>query len=93
LQWLSHQQPDYLVSYPSNLAALAELSIANPIPLNNLRSVSTLGEVLTPKHRELFRQAWNVEAHDVYSSEEVGFIAVQCPTGEHYHAQSEHVIV
>lgn len=93
LQWLVHQQPDYLLSYPSNLAALAEACIASPIKLQNLRCVSTLGEVLTSKHRELFRQAWNVEAHDVYSSEEVGFMAVQCPTGEHYHIQSEHVIV
>ncbi len=93
LQWLAHQQPDYLLSYPSNLAALAEACIASPIKLNNLRSLSTLGEVLTPRHRQLFRQAWGVEVNDVYSAEEVGFMAVQCPTGEHYHVQSEHVIV
>lgn len=93
LQWLVQQQPDYLVSYPSNLAALAELSIATSTRLKGLRSISTLGEILTSKHRELFRQAWGVEAHDIYSSEEIGFMAVQCPTGEHYHVQSEHALL
>jgi phenylacetate-CoA ligase len=93
LQWLERQQPDYLLSYPSNLASLAEACITNPIQLKNLRSISTLGEILTPKHRQLFRQVWGVETHDVYSAEEVGFMAVQCPTGEHYHVQSEHVII
>src|SRR5690606_24093824 len=93
MQWLVQQQPDYLVSYPSNLAALAEVFSANSIKLNNRRSISTLGEVLTPRHREVFGQAWGVEVHDIYSSEQMGFMAVQCPTAEHYHVQSEHIIL
>jgi len=93
LAWLVKQQPDYLVSYPSNLAALAEASIASGTELKSLRSISTLGEILTPAYRELFRKAWGVEAHDIYSSEEIGFMAVQCPTAEHYHVQSEHVLL
>lgn len=93
MQWLTQQQPDYLVSYPSNLAALAEISITNNLKLKSLRSISTLGEILTPRHRQLFRDAWGVEAHDIYSSEEIGFMAVQCPTGEHYHVQSEHALL
>jgi phenylacetate-CoA ligase len=93
MQWMVQQQPDYLVSYPSNLAALAELFIENSIKLKSLRSISTLGEILTPRHRELFREAWGMEVHDIYSSEEMGFMAVQCPTAEHYHVQSEHIIL
>jgi phenylacetate-CoA ligase len=93
LQWLIHHRPDYLVSYPSNLAALAELFIATGTKLPNLRNVSTLGEIISPTHRQLFREAWDVEASDIYSSEELGFMAVQCPIGEHYHIQSEHVLL
>jgi len=30
---------------------------------------------------------------DIYSTREVGYIALQCPNHEHYHIQSEHVFV
>ena len=30
---------------------------------------------------------------DVYSSDEVGYIALQCPETEHYHVQSEALLV
>ena len=34
-----------------------------------------------------------VNIADMYSSEEVGYIALQCPKGEHYHVQSESLFV
>jgi phenylacetate-CoA ligase len=52
-----------------------------------------LGEVLTPEMRELCRDAWAVPVTDVYSAEEVGYIALQCPLHEHYHLLEEGVLV
>ncbi|HEY6241431.1 MAG TPA: AMP-binding protein [Burkholderiales bacterium] len=93
LQWLEGQQPSYLVTYPSNLAELVKRSRARGIRFPGLREARTLGELLTPEVRELCRRAWGIPVIDMYSAEEVGYIALQCPLHEHYHVQSEGVLV
>ncbi|MDP2241830.1 MAG: hypothetical protein Q8K18_16955 [Burkholderiales bacterium] len=93
LRWLAQQQPAYLLSYPSNIAGLARQSLARGIRFPGLREVRTIGEVLTPETRALCRQAWDVPVTDAYSADEVGYIALQCPVHEHYHVQSEGLLV
>src|SRR3970282_1475490 len=84
---------DYLLSHPSNLAELAKLSLAQNVRFPRLREVRTSGELLTQEVRDLCRQAWDVPVTDMYSANEVGYIALQCPQHEHYHVQPEDVIV
>jgi len=43
--------------------------------------------------RRLVRKVFEVPVTDFYSSQELGYIALQCPGHEHYHVQSESVIV
>ena len=93
LSWLKKEQPEYLVAYPSNLAALAEACLAKNIKLTKLKGISSLGEKLMPTQRELCNRAWGVAIQDTYSAEEAGYMAIQCPTGEHYHVQAEHVLL
>ena len=93
LEWLRQQQPDYLLSHPSNLAELAKLSLAGGISFPRLREVRTSGELLTQSVRDLCREAWDVPVSDMYSANEVGYIALQCPQHEHYHVQAEDVMV
>lgn len=93
LRWLQAQQPDYLLSHPSNLAALAERSIATGARLLSLREIRTSGEVLSPEVRDLCRAAWGVPVVDMYSTNEVGYIALQCPEHHHYHAMAEGLLV
>jgi len=93
LQWLEQEQPDYIITYPTNAAELARLAIARSVQLPRLRQVRTLGEALPQDLRALVRRAWNVGVADIYSTEETGYIALQCPAHEHYHVQSEGVIV
>jgi phenylacetate-CoA ligase len=85
--------PDYLMTHPTNLRALAAESLAQRAPLPALRQVITFGEALPPALRALVRDAWGVELKDVYSAEEVGYIALQCPEHPHYHVQSENLLV
>ena len=92
-RWLERQQPDFLMSYPSNIAELARTSIELNASIPKLREVRTFGEVLTPDIRELCRKAWDVPVTDSYSSQEIGYIALQCPKHNHYHVQSECVLV
>lgn len=58
-----------------------------------LREVWTIGESLPTHLRAIVREAWGVEIVDVYSSQEFGYIALQCPVSGDYHVQSESVLV
>jgi phenylacetate-CoA ligase len=39
------------------------------------------------------REAWDVPLTDLYSASETGYLALQCPRHEHYHVQSESVLL
>lgn len=93
LRWLQTQQPDYLLTYPSNVAELAKTSMARRTPIPRLREVRTFGEILTPEVRELCRKAWNAPVTDAYSSDEAGYLALQCPESGQYHVMSESALV
>jgi len=91
--WLARNNPEYILTYPSNLEALARYCMENTVKLPALREVRTLGEIVTGSLRELCREVWDVRLVDVYSSKEFGYIALQCPEHAHYHVQSESVLV
>ena len=58
-QWLARQDPDYLLSYPSNLLALARYCKQRQIALPHLEQVETMGEVVNADVREAVRDAWD----------------------------------
>jgi len=87
--WLLRHRPGYLLTYPSNLALLAEVL---PEPWPGLRAVMTLGENVSDDLRDLIRTRWGVPIFDQYSSEELGTIAAQCEKGA-YHVVSEGAVV
>jgi phenylacetate-CoA ligase len=91
--WLERESPDYLLTFPSNAAELARTCLRKGIALSALKEVRTMGEALDPATRDFCREAWNAPVTDLYSAEEVGYIALQCPVHEHYHVQSEHALV
>lgn len=92
-EWLLRQDPDYLVTYPSNLAALVHHCEERGMVPGNLRGVRTMSEILYPEVREACRRVWGVPVTDAYSTEEVGHIAFQCPESENLHVQAETVLV
>ncbi|MDJ0893710.1 MAG: phenylacetate--CoA ligase family protein [Alphaproteobacteria bacterium] len=91
LAWLQKVQPSYLMTFPSNLAELARLSLKDGVRIDSLDHVRTQGETVKPDHRAIVREAWGVDLYDVYSSEEVGYMALQAHEAEHYFVQSEAV--
>ena len=90
-QWLVAQDPEYLLSYPSNVQALADHFQATGATLPRLREVWTYGEALRPELRPASARAWGVRVVDMYSSQELGYLALQCPRAHTYHVQSESV--
>ncbi|HLF58648.1 MAG TPA: AMP-binding protein [Alphaproteobacteria bacterium] len=93
IEWLQRENPEYLITYPSNLMALLVHCRERKIEFPNLRCVETLSEVLHPDVRKACREVWGVKVVDMYSTQEVGYIALQCPEHEHYHIQSENALV
>lgn len=93
LEWLQRLRPSYLLTYPSNASALAAAALDRKLEMHRLREVRTMGELLTPEIRQACHDAWGTPLVDLYSAEEVGYVALQCPDSEHYHVQSEALLV
>lgn len=93
LEWLLREKPDYLISFPSNLTALAGYCLQAGLAIPSLKQVLTLGETVGETVRRVVRQAWDVSVVDSYSCEEAGYLAIQCPDHEVYHVQSENVLL
>lgn len=91
--WLRSLNPRYLMTTPSTLRALAEIALKGDLPLPDLVEARTVGETVTQSLRDLVKHAWGAKLTDVYSTSEVGLLALQCPTTAHYHVQSEWAIV
>jgi phenylacetate-CoA ligase len=91
--WLLREKPGYLLTYPSNLLALAQHFRTQGLRLGGLQGVDTLSEICTPETRRWCREVFGVGLADIYSAREVGYMALQCPDHEHYHVQSESVLI
>ena len=92
-EWLQRVQPDILLTYPSALRDLLLYCKDKGIAFPQLREVRTLSELLPPETRELCREVWGLKIVDMYSTQETGYLAFQCPDHEHYHVQGEAVLL
>lgn len=93
LRWLQKVDPDILLTYPANLDALLTRLHQEGIALPRLREVRTVSGTVTAALRERCQQVLGVPLTDLYSAQEVGVIALQCPDSGLLHVQSEHVQV
>ena len=93
LDWLRREKPKYLLTYPSNIEHLARVMEERGIENESLHDIGTFGEAVTPEQRELVRRVFGVPIIDMYSSMEMGMITIQCPHHDHYHIQSENVLM
>ena len=87
-------QATSVVIYPSNLSALLDEADARGADLSSIRCWRTLGETLSPDLIERVALRGKASVFDCYSSEEMGYLAIMCPSGSGlYHVMSETVIV
>lgn len=92
-EWLAQLNPGYLLTYPTNLAELLRVAEEGRLPLPELRGIRTIGETLPESVRSQCLRLFGVPVTDLYSSQELGIVALQCPTSGLYHIQSENVLV
>ena len=93
LAWLQELQPQYLTTYPSNLQNLLDHCSENSTDLPSVRAVTTMSEALDPETRETCASLLDIPVHDIYSAQEAGIVALQCPTGDGYHVMAESVLM
>jgi phenylacetate-CoA ligase len=88
-RWIDRHAPDYLLTYPSNLAALLDHYAVHGLPPPAVREVRTVGEIVSADLRAACRGQWHAPIVDTYSSQEVGCVALQCPLSGALHVQAE----
>ena len=89
--WITRSRPAYILSLPNIVKRLAPYCIENGITFPFLKEIAVHGEMCGDLMREQCMEAWNTPVHDMYTSREVGYMALQCPRHNHYHVQSEGV--
>lgn len=94
VHWITRERPPYILSYPTNLHALALRCAETGLRMPWLKSLITFSEALSPGQRTAIEGWFGVPVEDMYSAAEVSMIAVQCPdVPENYHVQSENVLM
>jgi phenylacetate-CoA ligase len=88
-EWIARIQPEYVLTMPNVVKRLAPMCLEQGIEFPGLKEIHVIGEMCGELLRQLTYEAWQVPLHDVYSSREVGYMALQCPVNGHYHIQGE----
>ena len=91
--WVEDFSPSFLVIYPSALAALTWHCRRRGIRLPDLEQILTIGETLSSRVRADAAAVFGVTVVDLYSSQEFGHIALECPVSGLYHVMAESVLV
>lgn len=86
-------EPTSLIIYPSNLEAILVEMEVRGCQLPSLKRVRTLGETLSDDLRKRAKRQLGARVSDCYTSEEFGYVALQCPESELYHIMAESLIV
>jgi phenylacetate-CoA ligase len=92
-EWLSRMKPSYLQTYPSIVRAFASRAQKEGRGPCALKGITTVGETVDADLRDEARRYLGAEVFDIYSAEEIGILAIQCPECRRYHAQDEALIV
>jgi phenylacetate-CoA ligase len=93
LEWLRRVDPNYLLSFPSNLEFLSGLIMQEGVRLPGLRAIQAISETLSDEARQRIERAFGVPVSNTYSCSEAGYVASPCPDGPGFHVHAENVIV
>ncbi len=93
IEWLVGQDPAYLLTLAASLLELAREMQSRGVRLARLREARTYGETLRPEARAECEALLGVKVVDMYTCQEAGYLALQCPAHDHYHVQGESAIV
>jgi phenylacetate-CoA ligase len=93
LERLAEFRPDHLLVYPNILAEMVRYGEERGRAPPRIRYIRTTGETLSPELREAAAAHFEASVEDCYSSQELGYMALQCPDSGLYHVMAESVLV
>lgn len=93
IEWLLRHPAPYLMTLPSNAMALAYAVSPEVARVLDLEIIFSISETVLPGARELIASKLGAKLVGIYSCEEVGYIATECPARAHYHICSEMTFV
>jgi len=91
-EYLKQANPDMLTTHAGVLAALCSIWEQEGYTLN-LKHIKNVGETLHPDTRERVKRITGVDMEDVYSSNEVNCISLECPGTGLQHTMTDILIV
>jgi phenylacetate-CoA ligase len=87
------ERPGYLLGHPSALSGLIDQCERRGVKPEGLLQLRAIGEMVPDDLGERSQRLWGTPLVDVYSCQEAGYLAVQCPDHPHLHVQSENVLL
>jgi phenylacetate-CoA ligase len=83
-----------LSSLPNDIEIIARKNLRlRPRDRLKLKVIVCFGQGATEEQRALFLYSFDAKTIEIYSSKEAGLMACQCTTGNHYHINSELVLL
>ncbi len=93
IEWLLRKKVPYLATTASNAMALAYAVKPDQAREIGIEIVFAIAETVLPRTRELVAERLGAKTAAIYSCEEIGFIATQCPDEPCYHVVAENAFV
>jgi phenylacetate-CoA ligase len=93
LEWLLRRKCPYLMTLPSNAMALAYAATPAQARDLGIEIIFSISETVVSGARELIAERLRARLVGIYSCEEVGYIATECPAAPHYHTVTENALV
>jgi phenylacetate-CoA ligase len=93
LEWLLRKKAPCLMTSPSNAMALAYTATPDQARELAIEIVFAIAETVLPRQRQIVAERLGALTAGVYSCQEVGFIAAECPDEPCYHIVAENVLV
>jgi phenylacetate-CoA ligase len=93
LAWLLSKKAPYLMTSPSNAAALAYLATPEQARELAIELVFGIAETVLPSQREVVADRFGAGIAGIYSCQELGVIATECAQEPCYHVVAENAVV
>ena len=93
IEWLLRHKAPYLITLPSNAMALAYAASPETARALDFEIIFSISETVLPGARELIADKLGAKLVGIYSCEEIGYVATECPAAPHYHICSEMTFV
>jgi phenylacetate-CoA ligase len=93
IEWLLRKKAPYWRTSASNALAIAYAVTPEEARELAVELIFAIAETVLPRTREIVAERLGTKIAAIYSCEEIGFIATQCPKAHAYHVVAENALI